>query len=390
MRRLADAVRPHPHRGDVVAAGAVVLAIGLVVADLRLAEAWAAGVRLALLSGPGALVVLAMGALTRVGEGTGAPGTPEDAPPAPASAEGAPPAPASAEGGQGGPRPYVTILLVAGLALALLALSDLADALGDDGRLASPAATTFAAGVLTALAVTLAATKRSALVTLVACVAGLVTVLALADLLFGLDDRLEAFRYLLLAGLVCLVVAATATRDAHRRQAVAFINAGGVALVGLALTLAAERIPALAPIGPLAQQTPWAWELVVLLGGSALLAYAAVDREPGPASLAALALVLFAGLAVEADGGASLLWWPVLLVAIGLGVVIFGLRPREELPPEPGAERPAAPPTPMPRPATAPSASPPAPVPVGSDREPPRPPSPLWSGGEADDDSPPR
>jgi len=378
MRRLADAVRPHPHRGDVVAAGAVVLTLGLIVADLRLADAWAAGIRLALLSGPGALVVLAMGLLARVGEDAGAPGSPE----------GAPPQPASADRSRGGPRPYVTILLLGGLALALLALSDLADALGDDGRLASPAATTFAAGVLTALAVTVAATRRSALVTVVACVAGLVTVLALADLLFVLDDRLEAFRYLLLAGLVCLAVAATATRDGHRRQAVAFVTAGGVALVGLALTLAAERIPALAPVGPLAEATPWAWELVVLLGGWALLAYAALEREPGPAYLGTLALALFAGLAVEDDRGASLLWWPVLLVAIGVGVVAFGLRPREELPPEP-ADEPAPPTTSTPRPATAPSAPPPAPVPVGPEREAPRPPSPLWSGGEPADDSSP-
>ena len=379
MRRLADAVRPHPHRGDVVAAGAVLLALGLIVADLRLADAWAAGVRLALLSGPGALVVLAMGALARAGEDAGAPSSPE----------GTPPAPASPEGARGGPRPYVTVLLLGGLALALLALGDLADALGDEGRLASPAATTFAAGVLTALAVTLAATKRSAFMTLVACVAGLVTVLALADLLFLLDDRLETFRYLLLAGLVCLAVAATATRDAHRRQAVTFVNAGGVALVGMAGTLAAERIPALAPIGPLAEGTPWAWELVVLLGGCALLAYAAVDRERGPAYLGAVALALFAGLAVDADAGASLLWWPVVLLAIGLGVLAFGFRPREELPPEPSAERPAVPPTPMPRPATAPPAPPappPAPVPAGPEREAPRPPSPLWSGGAPTDE----
>ncbi len=378
MRRLADAVRPHPHRGDVVAAGAVVLALGLIVADLRLVDAWAAGVRLAVLSAPGALLVLAMGALARVGQDAGVPG----------SSEGAPPAPGATDGARGGPRPYVTILLVGGLVLALLALSDLADALGDDGRLASPAATTFAAGVLTALAVALAATKRSALVTLVACVAGLVTVLALADLIFLLDDRLEAFRYLLLAGLICLVVAATFTRDAHRRQAVAFVNAGGVALAGLAVTLAAERIPALAPIGPLAEGTPWAWELVVLVGGGALLAYAAVDREPGPAYLGALALALFAGLTVDADGGPSLLWWPVVLLVIGLGAVAFGLRPREELPPDPGAERPAAPPTPMPGPDTE-QPAPSAPVPAGPQREAPRPPSPLWSGGERSDERSP-
>lgn len=349
------ALRPHTHRGDVVAAGAVVLALGAVVADLRLDEAWAGGVRLALLSGPAALIVLAMGLGSPVQER---------------------------------PRPYVTLLLLVGLALTALALSDLADALGDEARLASPAATTFVSGCLAAICLVLAPVRRSATVTLVGCVAGSVTLLAAADLAFDLDDRLEAFRYLLCAAVLLFIVAATVTRDRHRRHAVAFVEAGGLALVAIGASLAAERLPDFAPVGPLAQGTGAGWEAVLLLGGWALLAYAAVDRERGPAWLGVVVLALFVGLAGTGEG-ASLLWWPLVLLVVGVAIVAFGLRPAAELPPEPQArpEEPPAQPTPMPprrrEPAPWEEEAPAEPaVPAAPEGDPPQPPSPLWSGGE--------
>lgn len=348
------ALRPHSHRGDVVAAGAVVLALGAAVADLRLGEAWAASVRLGLLSGPAALIVLVMGVRSPVGERS---------------------------------RPYVTILLLAGLALTALALSDLADVLGDEGRLASPAATTFVSGCLAALCLVLAPAKRSATVTLAGCIAGTATLLAAADLGFELDDRLEAFRYLLCAALLLFVLAATATRDRHRRHAVAFAEAGGLALVALGATLVAERLPEIAPVGPLAQGTGAGWEAVLLLGGWALLAYAAVDRERGPAWLGIAVLALFTGLAGTGEDATSLLWWPLGLLGAGAAIVAFGLRPAADLPPEPESRReePPAQPAPMPprRHEPAPWEEPSAePVAAAHDGDPPRPPSPLWSGGE--------
>ncbi|HEV2819757.1 MAG TPA: hypothetical protein VGW11_04545 [Solirubrobacteraceae bacterium] len=345
------ALRPHSYRGDVVAAGVVVLALGAAVADLRMGEAWAGGVRLALLSGPVALIVLAMGLASPVHER---------------------------------PRPYVTLLLLVGLGLTALALSDLADALGDEGRLASPAATTFVSGCLAALCLLLA--RRSATVTLAGCVAGTATLLAAADLGFELDDRLEAFRYLLCAALLVFILAATATRDRHRRHAVSFVEGGGLALVAIGATLAAERLPDFAPVGPLAQATGAGWEAVLLLGGWALLAYAAVDREPGPAWLGVAVLALFTGLAGTGEG-ASLLWWPVGLLGLGAAIVAFGLRPAAHLPPEPraGPEEPPAQRRQMPlrREEPAPwEEQPEEPVPAASGGDAPQPPSPLWSGGE--------
>lgn len=346
-------LRPLSHRGDVVAAGAVVLALGAAVADLRLGETWAAGVRLALLSGPAALIVLAMGLRSPVQER---------------------------------PRPSVTILLVAGLALTALALSDLADVVGDEGRLASPAATTFVSGCLAGLCLLLAPAKRSATVTLAGCVAGAATLLAAADLGFELDDRLEAFRYLLCAALLLVALAAAATRDRQRRHAVAFAEAGGLALVAIGVTLVAERLPEFAPVGPLAQGTGAGWEALLVLGGWALLAYAAVDRERGPAWLGIAVLALFTGLA-GTEEGASLLWWPLGLLVAGAAIVAFGLRPAKELPPEPEVprEEPPAPPRPTParRHEPAPWEEAPAePVAAAPAGDAPQPPSPLWSGGE--------
>ncbi|MDQ3769554.1 MAG: hypothetical protein M3370_08790 [Actinomycetota bacterium] len=347
------ALRPDFDRGDVLAAGALVLALGAAVADLRLGEAWTAGVRLALLSGPAALIALAMGLRSPVQER---------------------------------PRPSATILLLTGLALTGLALSDLADVLGDEGRLASPAATSFVSGCLAALCLLLAPAKRSATLTLAGCVAGAVTLLAAADLGFELDDRLEAFRYLLCAALLLVVLAATATRDRHRRHAVAFAEAGGLALAAIGVTLVAERLPEFAPVGPLAQGTGAGWEALLLLGGWALLAYAAVDRERGPAWLGVAVLALFTGL-TGTEEGASLLWWPLGLVVAGAAIVAFGLRPAAQSPPEPQDRRdepPAQPrPTPPRRHEPAPweeaPKEPVAAVPVG---DAPQPPSPLWSGGE--------
>src|SRR5436190_22062569 len=95
-----DHVRPHPHRGDLVAAGAVLLTTALLLIDVRFTDKWAAFPRF-LVVGVGAALVFGMALL------------------------------APMEGSR--PRAYHSVLLVSGLALVLAALSELADALGGDG-----------------------------------------------------------------------------------------------------------------------------------------------------------------------------------------------------------------------------------------------------------------
>jgi hypothetical protein len=89
---------------------------------------------------------------------------------------------------------------------------------------------------------------------------------------------------------------------------------------------------------------PGFWELVVLGAGCGLIAYGAVDRVPGAAWLGVAHLV---GFLIAASAGAddTLLWWPLILLALGGGAMAVGLRPRQPLPPEPdgySVERPLA------------------------------------------------
>jgi hypothetical protein len=79
---------------------------------------------------------------------------------------------------------------------------------------------------------------------------------------------------------------------------------------------------------------PGFWELVVLGAGCGLIAYGAVDRVPGAAWLGLAHLVAFLG-AASAGADDTLLWWPLVLLALGGGAMAAGLRPRRPLPPEP-------------------------------------------------------
>ena len=77
----------------------------------------------------------------------------------------------------------------------------------------------------------------------------------------------------------------------------------------------------------------------MLLGaGFGLVAFGAVDRSPGPAYLGVVNLVLFI-LTVGRDGGDTLYWWPLVLLAGGMAMLAAGLRPRRPLPPEPAPYR---------------------------------------------------
>jgi hypothetical protein len=78
------------------------------------------------------------------------------------------------------------------------------------------------------------------------------------------------------------------------------------------------------------------WELVVLAAGCGLIAYGAVDRAPGPAYLGVANLAAFA-VAVGQSAEQTLLYWPLIVLALGLGAMGAGLRPRRPLPPEPSA-----------------------------------------------------
>jgi hypothetical protein len=74
------------------------------------------------------------------------------------------------------------------------------------------------------------------------------------------------------------------------------------------------------------------WQAVLLAAGLGLLAFAAVERAPGPAWLGVLNLLAFVSAASHAD---TLYWWPLVLLTAGGAMLAAGLRPRRPLPPEP-------------------------------------------------------
>ena len=59
--------------------------------------------------------------------------------------------------------------------------------------------------------------------------------------------------------------------------------------------------------------------------------------RPGPPIWASLNLVLF--ILVVGDDDDALAWWPLVLLAGGIAMLVAGLRPRRPLPPEPDPYR---------------------------------------------------
>ncbi len=312
--RFLERLRPHPHRGGVIAAGAVPLALAAFVIELRMTQ-WAVGARFVVVALAAGLL-LAMAWLAPL----------EDVV----------------------PRAYHSVLLVAGLLVLISALALLPRVLGSS-RLGSGAIFwTFALEAL--MAGVLARRFNSGICTLIAALAGSISVQAFVSWVFKPHgtSTFKAFLVLLTIG---LVVGAVVLRDRRRRHAVALIDAAGVLtfllamlfLLSTILAAAATRLSGSPAIfyGALPSAS-FGWKLYVFALGVGLIAYAAVDREPGPGYLGVLVLLTFIGLvSVGQSVRGSLLFWPLFLLVLGAGAILFGLRPRTPLPPPPGSGPPA-------------------------------------------------
>jgi hypothetical protein len=311
MPGALDALRPHPHRGDVVAAGAVVFALAILVINVRMEAPWGTGIHL-VITGLAAAFVLAMALL------------------------------APMEGPE--PRPYQSVLLVTGLLLLEVALGRLADVLGADGFLSSSGAVTWTQIVLAAVAAQAARSRNSAVCLLIGAAAFAAAVLAFVDWVFS-PHGITTFRYLLVLLTLGFTAAALVQRASRREHSVQLINAAGLAVIALELTWAVQAI--FAEALELPGDAGWGWELFMLAAGCGLVAYAAVDRVRGPAYIGFFALLLYVVIAAPPGGGAaSLIGWPIVLLLIGGAGLAIGLRPRRPLPPEPGPPT-AAPVTPL-------------------------------------------
>lgn len=307
MAPLLDAIRPHPHRGDLIAAGVVPLALGIVMVNVRMGGTWGDGALFVVTALAGAFVA-ALAIL----------------------------APLEAQT----PRAYHSVLLVAALVLVAFTLIRLGQVLGADGLGAG--LLTWTATLFTVKATWLAARKHSGICTFMAAVGAGVATIAFVNWAFE-PESFSTYRWILLLLVLVYIVGHVRLRDSAPRHAPALAIAAGVAVLAQAAVLG--RLVPFVLVGDSSN----GWEFVVLACALGLLAYAAVDSQPGAGYQGFFALVAFALVAGRPHPDATLLGWPLLLV-IGGGIAIgFGLRPREELPPEPSGP-PAPPPAPLRKP----------------------------------------
>jgi hypothetical protein len=308
---MFKSLRPKPFRGDQVAAGVVVLTTLVWFLQVRFGTTWPSGARLA-------FSVVAFAAVF-------------------AMAVQAPLEFAA-------PRAYQSILYLASAALALSTLVALAGALGANGG--SPATVTAMAALVTGLLAWFATARRSAASLFVATVTGGVGLIALAEWIG--NPGAGTIRLLLLALVIVYGLTAVAQRDRRPRHGVALVNGAGLASLAIGVTLALELDGLGDGMLGLGNGIGTGWELLLLGVGFGLVAYAAVDREPGPAYLGVANLVGFILLAAApSHGGASLVGWPIVLGVGAAALLAIGLRPSIPAPPPPDADEPPAPTAPL-------------------------------------------
>lgn len=306
MNPWLERLRPHPHRGDVIAAGAVPLALAAFLIEGRMSQ-WGLGPRF-IVVGAIAGMLLTMGWL----------------------------APLESDA----PRPYHSVLLVAGLLPLITTLVLLAEILGAH-RPPGAGGLFWIYGSLAAVAAACARCANSGVCTLIAAVASLVAVEAFVYWAFH-PHGIGTFRAMLVVLTLAFGAGALRLREPRRRHAVQLVNASGIAslvlgvtfLVASALASALQFDSGFALAG--ASGVGFGWKLYLLAVGFGLIAYAAVDREPAPAYFGGVILLLFVALAVATPNGrGSLLGWPLFLLVVGVAGLAIGLRPRHPLPPSP-------------------------------------------------------
>lgn len=299
-------LRPHPHRGDIVAAGVVVLTVFWIVTDARFAPEWSDTLRFVLSALIAAIVVVMA---------------------------------LQADAGDDVPRPYESVLYVASFLLVLIALAELATLLGAEGG--SAGTVVWVGALLAAYAAYYAHDRNSAIMTLATALTLVVVVFAFVEWVFD-PESATPFKWVLFISALVLTAGAVHQRDARRRHAVSLVDAAGLTVIALAALVIADQLLN-AIFGGLfgGEQIPLTggpagWELVFFAFGCGLIAYGCVDRERVPAFLGVILLGLFAFEALQpGEGGPSLIGWPIVLLALAAGLLAIGLRPREELPPEP-------------------------------------------------------
>ncbi len=251
---------------------------------------------------------------------------------------------------EGPPPGWISAMLVAGFALSTVALFSLADLLGANTDDLESSTVTWIAVLLAAGFAFIALRRDSAICTLLAAAAAVVAVVAAVDWIFSPEGTTTIRYVLLVEGIVLLAAGIALYRrrgghigddrqiggDRHAgaaghhggwRHGVVLTVLSGLVIVTLALTFAQDFLtPIFGGEDESIGEVAWGWELVVLVFGLALAAFAAVTREPGPGYAAALLLLTFVTLAAAGDGFVG---WPLVLLVLVVAAIAGAVaRPR--------------------------------------------------------------
>src|SRR5829696_1295246 len=281
MPDLLELLRPPPHRGPLIAAGAVLVTVGVALEEIRLNDTLPSGVDLAILA-------LAAGAIYALGVQVRQ---------------------------EGRPYAFQSVLLVSGLLLLYPALLTLADVLGADFDELPAGALVWTSLLYAAAALWPAVARGSAICALIAAFAVGIAVAALINWAFDATS-LTTYRWLLVVLAAGYVVVSLLLRGPAPRHSEQMVNAAGLAVLGIALTGVLPVVFGLAaPFGGGPDEIlPNGWELVVFAAGCGLIAYGAVDRAPGPTYLGVANLLAFVVSAAFGTGEETLLYWPALIL----------------------------------------------------------------------------
>jgi hypothetical protein len=313
---LLSPLRVKPFRGDVVAAGVVVLTTLVWTVTARFSAAWGPGAHLAY-AAPAWAFVTALAVATPLEDGAT-------------------------------PRAYQSVLYVGSVALFVDVVGQLVGTLGAGGA----AASAFSVAAVAVFSVAFAIRRNSAVCTLLGALAGGLATLLAIDWLFS-PGGIGAFRWVLTGLVVVFGFLAIGQRDRRPRHGVALIDAAGLAILAIAVSFLVEK----GFIGLFEEGTEtghengvaWGWELLILATGFGLIAYSSVDRQPGPAYIGVLNLIAFTSITSldVTAAGATLVGWPIALALAAAFLLVVGLRPTTPAPPPPDIDAPAPPPLPL-------------------------------------------
>jgi hypothetical protein len=229
----------------------------------------------------------------------------------------------------------ITVMLVAGLTLAAVALGRLGHALAGDDFLSHGGSLTWMLAAFTALAAICARRTRSTACLLIAALAAVGLLVELVNWAFG-TEAVDTFRVLLAIAFAALFVAGLAVGG---RAGTILVSAAGVTVLAAAYVLGAGAFFVLGT------DTAWGWELVMLAQGLALAAFAVQRLEPGPGYLAFFVLASFVSSAAfartdpefetVAAPDATLVGWPLALAVGTAAAALWGVRRARMVHPHP-------------------------------------------------------